>query len=98
MLRAEDATYYEQLAVVANFFLGINAPHAPTKFFTYRSEAMSWLLGDTAHLHCFRCSPNSSAVSSTKATYMSARMDVGFSMASATNRRNPAAAPPSHTR
>ncbi|MHA7298111.1 DUF7793 family protein [Pseudarthrobacter sp. MDT3-1] len=35
--------------VVANFFLGINAPHAPTKFFTYRSEAMSWLLGDTAH-------------------------------------------------
>lgn len=35
--------------VIANFFLGINAPHAPTKFFTYKSEAMSWLLGDTAH-------------------------------------------------
>lgn len=34
--------------VLANFFLGIRRPPCPTEFFTSRSEAMSWLLGDTA--------------------------------------------------
>ncbi|HCB57390.1 MAG TPA: STAS/SEC14 domain-containing protein [Arthrobacter bacterium] len=34
--------------VIANFFLGIHTPPCPTQFFTSRSEAMSWLLGDTA--------------------------------------------------
>lgn len=34
--------------VVANFFLGIHRPPCPTQFFISRSEAMSWLLGDSA--------------------------------------------------
>jgi len=32
--------------VVANFFLGIHIPPCPTRFFTSRSEAISWLLED----------------------------------------------------
>lgn len=35
--------------VIANFFLGIHIPPCPTKFFISRSEAMNWLLEDTAH-------------------------------------------------
>jgi len=34
--------------VIANFFLGIHTPPCPTQFFTSKSEAMSWLLGDAA--------------------------------------------------
>lgn len=34
--------------VIANFFLGIHTPPCPTRFFTSRTEAMSWLLGTTA--------------------------------------------------
>jgi hypothetical protein len=30
--------------VLANFFLGVHIPPCPTRFFTSRSEAMSWLL------------------------------------------------------
>lgn len=30
--------------VFANFFLGVHVPPCPTRFFTSRSEAMSWLL------------------------------------------------------
>lgn len=36
--------------VIANFFLGIHIPPCPTRFFTSRSEAMSWLLGDPTPL------------------------------------------------
>ena len=32
--------------VVANFFLGIHIPPCPTRFFTSRNEAISWLLQD----------------------------------------------------
>jgi len=34
--------------VIANFFLGVHTPPCPTQFFTSRSEAMNWLLGNTA--------------------------------------------------
>lgn len=34
--------------VVANFFLGIHIPPCPTRFFTSRNEAISWLLQDDA--------------------------------------------------
>ena len=30
--------------VIANFFLGVHIPPCPTRFFTSREEAMSWLL------------------------------------------------------
>lgn len=32
--------------VLANFFLGVHIPPCPTRFFTSRSDAMSWLLTD----------------------------------------------------
>lgn len=32
--------------VIANFFLGIHMPPCPTRFFTSRDEAISWLLQD----------------------------------------------------
>ncbi|WP_247048734.1 DUF7793 family protein [Arthrobacter rhizosphaerae] len=30
--------------IIANFFLGVHIPPCPTRFFTSREEAMSWLL------------------------------------------------------
>lgn len=33
--------------VIANFFLGVHIPPCPTRFFTSRSEAMSWLLRES---------------------------------------------------
>ena len=34
--------------VVANFFIGMHVPPCPTRFFTSRNEAISWLLQDDA--------------------------------------------------
>jgi hypothetical protein len=34
--------------VIANFFLGVHTPPCPTRFFTSRSEAMTWLLNDSS--------------------------------------------------
>lgn len=37
--------------VIANFFLGVHIPPCPTRFFTSRSVAMSWLLPDRSLTH-----------------------------------------------
>ena len=32
--------------ILVNFFLGVSIPPCPTRFFTSRTDAMTWLLGD----------------------------------------------------